>query len=117
MIRARLQVNTEMAARSPVVDSVEDGTPCIGWVEQTFPGFWCGEPSEEAMAIEQAGQIARLARLFVAPSVELGEADEVRPLDLGDVGGWWEVTVITDRHDGAGLHHREVMARRIVESR
>ena len=117
MVRARLPTNTEMAARSPVVDSVEDGTPSYGWVEQTFPGFWCGELSEEGSAIEAAGQIYRLARLFVAPSVVVGEADEVRPLDLGDVGGWWEVVTVTDHHDSAGLHHREVMARLVVEAR
>ena len=106
-----------MAARSPVVDSSDDGTPVYSWSERRFSGFWCGEPSEEARAIGEAGQIYRLARLVVAPSVVLAEADEVRPLDLGDVGGWWEVVTIADYHDSAGLHHREVMARLVVESR
>ena len=117
MVRARLQVNTEIAARSPVLANSEDGTSLYGWVERRFPGFWEGSVSEEAMAIEQAAQIYRLARLFVAPLVELGESDEVRPLDLGDVGGWWEVATIVDHHDGAGLHHREAVARAVVERR
>ena len=117
MVRAVLPSNTEVAARSPVLDSTDDGTPSYGWAERTFPGFWCGELSEEGSAIEQAAQIYRYARLFVAPSVVVGESDEVQPLDLGDVGGWWEVVTVTDRHDSAGPHHREVMARLIVEAR
>ena len=79
MVRARLQINTEMAARSPVLASSDDGSPVYGWSERRFSGFWEGSSSEEAMPIEQAGQIYRHSRLFVAPSVELSEADEVQP--------------------------------------
>ena len=117
MVRAVLPSNTEVMARSPVLASSDDGTPVYGWVEQTFFGFWEGVKSEEAMAIEQAAQIYRYARLFVAPSVVVGESDEVRPIDAATTDPWWEVVTITDRYDDVGLHHHEVMARRVIESR
>ena len=103
MPRARLQVNTEVMARSPVLANSDDGTPGYTWVERRFPGFWEGSVSEEASGIEQAAQIYRLARLFVAPSVELSEADEVQPLDVGNGGRWWEIVTIVDHHDSAGV--------------
>ena len=39
------------------------------------------------------------------------EADEVQPPTSRC---WWEVVTITDRHDSAGLHHREVLCRRVI---
>lgn len=94
----------------------EDGTPTFRTVRHGPYRAWYRErqPDEQ----DQPAEVLRIATVYYQPGVRPDQADRIDvKLDNDNTTRGFEVVSVRDRTDHQGLHHYQVLIRRVVEGR